>query len=148
MPAVTRSAQKAGSPRLTKLLSQIETLQAEADRVRAKEKDEVVARIRSAIEAYELSPEHLFGKAKPDRKPKLKVVKAGKAMGKAAPAKKKRSRRTFTDDERSKLLTQHTALVTEGLTFNAAADKIKVQQSLLRRWYGEQDLPIPQRKAA
>lgn len=48
----------------TQLVKEIETLQVAADKARQKEVDGVVARIRAAITAYELTPEDLgFGSA-------------------------------------------------------------------------------------
>jgi DNA-binding protein H-NS len=65
----------------TQLMSQIKSLEAQAEALRSKEKGEVIVRIRSAIDAYQLSPQDLFGgKAKGAGK---KVTrKRGKATAK------------------------------------------------------------------
>jgi DNA-binding protein H-NS len=42
-------------------MSQIKSLEAQAEALRNKEKGEVIARIRAAIDAYQLSPQELFG---------------------------------------------------------------------------------------
>jgi DNA-binding protein H-NS len=61
------------------VLKQIETLQAEAEKLRRKEVADVVSRIREAIDHYGLTAEDLgLGRAA-----KAPAKKAGKAMGKA-----------------------------------------------------------------
>ena len=46
------------------LQAQIQKLQAEAEALKAKEIEGVIARIRTAIEHYGITPDQLFGKAK------------------------------------------------------------------------------------
>ena len=69
------------------VLKQIESLQAEAERLRRKEVGDVIARIREAIAHYGLSAADLgFG----DRRPAAGAAPAKKARAaKKAPAKKK-----------------------------------------------------------
>ena len=64
----------------SQLQAQIEKLQAEAEALKAKELEGVIARIRTAIEHYGITPDQLFGRAK-------KAV-AGRAAAKKAPARK------------------------------------------------------------
>ena len=56
------------------LQAQIQKLQAEAEALKAKEIEGVIARIRTAIEHYGITPDQLFGKAKkaPARKSAVK----------------------------------------------------------------------------
>jgi DNA-binding protein H-NS len=68
------------------LVRQIEDLRAEAESVRREEVDGVIARIREAISAYELTPEDLFGGR--TRTPR------GRAKREKAPAAARRARRT------------------------------------------------------
>lgn len=69
-----------GKKTLADLQAQIEKLQAEANRLREQEKAGVVARIREAIAAYELSERDLFGTAslaatpKRGRQPKARAA--------------------------------------------------------------------------
>lgn len=63
--------------KLQTLLKQISKLQSQADSLRSQEKDGVVARIREAVAHYAITPDELFGAAKPKRA--LAVVKAGGA---------------------------------------------------------------------
>lgn len=68
--------------KLQTLLNQITKLQTQAEQLRSKEKAGVVARIKEAIAHYEITPDELFGEAKPKR---------GRAAVKPAdPAKKGR----------------------------------------------------------
>ena len=62
------------------LQAQIQKLQAEAEAIKAQELDGVIARIRTAIEHYGITPDQLFGKAK--------KTKAKRAAAKKAPARK------------------------------------------------------------
>ena len=64
----------------SQLQAQIEKLQAEAEALKAKELEGVIARIRTANEHYGITPDQLFGKAK-------KAV-PGRAAAKKAPARK------------------------------------------------------------
>jgi DNA-binding protein H-NS len=64
----------------SQLQAQIQKLQAEAEAIKAKELDGVIARIRTAIEHYGITPDQLFGKAK--------KTKATRAVSKKAPARK------------------------------------------------------------
>jgi DNA-binding protein H-NS len=48
----------------SQLQAQIQKLQAEAEALKAKEIDGVIARVRAAIERYGITPDQLFGKAK------------------------------------------------------------------------------------
>ena len=59
------------------LQAQIQKLQAEAEALKAKEVEGVIARIRTAIEHYGITPDQLFGKATTSR-----------AAAKKAPARK------------------------------------------------------------
>ncbi|HSV57491.1 MAG TPA: H-NS histone family protein [Variovorax sp.] len=71
------------------IVQQIEGLKAEAERLRKDEVEGVVARIREAIAAYELTADDLFGGKKPRatrRAPIARKKKAGKAVRAAAPA--------------------------------------------------------------
>ncbi len=62
------------------LQAQIQKLQAEAEAIKAKELDGVIARIRTAIEHYGITPDQLFGT--------VKKTKAKRAAAKKAPARK------------------------------------------------------------
>ena len=62
------------------LQAQIQKLQAEAEALKAKEIEGVIARIRTAIEHYGITPDQLFGKAK--------KASTGRAAAKKAPARK------------------------------------------------------------
>ncbi len=65
----------------SQLQAQIQKLQAEAEAIKAKELDGVIARIRTAIEHYGITPDQLFGTVK---KAKAKRAAAKKAPRKAA----------------------------------------------------------------
>lgn len=54
-----------------KLQKQIEVLQRQAEAIRLSEVQGVVDRIKVAIAHYDLTPDHLFGKARASQKPKL-----------------------------------------------------------------------------
>lgn len=62
------------------LQAQIQKLQAEAEALKAKEIEGVIARIRTAIEHYGITPDQLFGKAK--------KATTSRAAAKKAPARK------------------------------------------------------------
>lgn len=62
------------------LQAQIQKLQAEAEALKAKEVESVIAKIRTAIEHYGITPDQLFGK--------VKKIKAKRAAAKKAPARK------------------------------------------------------------
>ena len=62
------------------LQAQIQKLQAEAEALKAKEVKDVIARIRTAIEHYGITPDQLFGKAK--------KATTGRAAANKAPARK------------------------------------------------------------
>jgi len=64
----------------SQLQAQIQKLQAEAEAIKAKELDGVIARIRTAIEHYGITPDQLFGT--------VKKTKAKPAANKKAPARK------------------------------------------------------------
>jgi DNA-binding protein H-NS len=64
----------------SQLQAQIQKLQAEAEAIKAQELDGVIARIRTAIEHYGITPDQLFGRAK--------RTKATRAAAKKAPARK------------------------------------------------------------
>jgi len=64
----------------SQLQAQIQKLQAEAEAIKAKELDGVIARIRTAIEHYGITPDQLFGKAK--------KASTGRTAAKKAPARK------------------------------------------------------------
>ncbi|NUZ08525.1 H-NS family nucleoid-associated regulatory protein [Piscinibacter koreensis] len=64
----------------SQLQAQIQKLQAEAEAIKAKELDGVIARIRTAIEHYGITPDQLFGS--------VKKTKATRAAAKKAPARK------------------------------------------------------------
>jgi len=64
----------------SQLQAQIQKLQAEAEAIKAKELDGVIARIRTAIEHYGITPDQLFGT--------VKKTKATRAAAKKAPARK------------------------------------------------------------
>lgn len=66
------------------LVRQIEDLRAEAESVRREEVEGVIARIREAISAYELTPEDLFGGATRATRGRAKREKAP-ATGRRAP---------------------------------------------------------------
>ena len=68
----------------TQVMKQIETLKAEAEKLRRKEVDEVIGRIREAITHYGLTASDL-GLA-------VKAPKAAKGTKPAAPAKKRRAK--------------------------------------------------------
>jgi DNA-binding protein H-NS len=68
---------------LGQIQAQIEKLQAEAEALKAKEVDGVIARIRTAIEHYGLTPQQLFGQAKRS---------TPKAAGKKVPARKSKAK--------------------------------------------------------
>lgn len=65
---------------LADLQAQIEKLQAEADQLREQEKSGVIARIREAIAAYELTERDLFGAVSGGAAPK----RAGQPKGRTA----------------------------------------------------------------
>lgn len=64
----------------SQLQAQIEKLQAEAEALKAKELEGVIARIRTAIEHYGITPDQLFRT--------VKKTKAKRAAAKKAPARK------------------------------------------------------------
>jgi len=64
------------------LQAQIQKLQAEAEALKAKEVEGVIARIRTAIEHYGITPDQLFGKA---RKAAAKKAPARKSAAKGKP---------------------------------------------------------------
>lgn len=64
----------------SQLQAQIQKLQAEAEAIKAQELDGVIARIRTAIEHYGITPDQLFGK--------VKKTKANRAAAKKTPARK------------------------------------------------------------
>ena len=66
------------------LQAQIQKLQAEAEALKAKEVKDVIARIRTAIEHYGITPDQLFGKAK--------KATTSRAAAKKAPARKSASK--------------------------------------------------------
>ena len=63
------------------LQAQIQKLQAEAETLKAKEVEGVIARIRTAIEHYGITPDQLFGK-------KAKKAAPGQVAAKKAPTRK------------------------------------------------------------
>jgi DNA-binding protein H-NS len=65
----------------SQLTAQIAKLQAQADEIREAEKKGVVARIREAIKAYQITPQEVFGasaKTRPSAKSKSKISKAAR----------------------------------------------------------------------
>ena len=79
---------------LAQIQKQIAKLQQEAESLKAKEVDGVVARVKDAIEHYGLKPRDLFGQ-KAASAPKRRKVKSG---GKKAGARKTVSAIKFRDD--------------------------------------------------
>lgn len=73
--------------KLQTLLNQISKLQSQADKLRSKEKADVVGRIQEAISHYEITPDELFGATK---------VKRVRAVAKPVAAKKSRKAATPT----------------------------------------------------
>lgn len=74
---------------LDQIKQQIVKLQHEAAAIEAKERDAVIARIRSAIEHYDLTADELFAAGKPrgGRKAKTTVAKDGAAARRSAARK-------------------------------------------------------------
>lgn len=66
----------------SQLQAEIEKLQESAKAIRAKEAADVIQKIKSAIQAYELTPEDLFGTSKPGR-----TASKAASSGKRAPSK-------------------------------------------------------------
>jgi DNA-binding protein H-NS len=67
-----------------KLQKQIQALQSQAARLRKAEAASVIERLRTTIEEYSLTPEDLFGPAKPkSRKPPTKSAKSVKRAARA-----------------------------------------------------------------
>lgn len=71
----------------SQLQAQIEKLQAEAEALKAKELEGVIARIRTAIVHYGITPDQLFGKAKKPGTVRAAAKKppARKSAGKGRP---------------------------------------------------------------
>lgn len=137
---------------LPELMAQIAALQAEAEKVRARERVDVITRIKEAIGVYGIEARELFTKAKSGAAGRAAAAASRAAVKKpvrlASVKSKRRVKRSFTDAERTKKLTEHTELVNDGMAFDAAANKAGVSGSLLRRWYAVKGVPIPERKAA
>lgn len=146
---------------LLQLRAEIERLQREAEKVKAKEKSEVLTRITEAISVYGITREELFpkrgyggrGNKKPvavKAAPAAKKSKAVKVVAKKSKAAKKataakRVRRVFSEDQKANLAEQHRTLVAGGMSLAAAAKKLDVVDSLMRKW---QDKYPAQKKAA
>jgi DNA-binding protein H-NS len=74
---------------LQSVLKQIEQLQRRADALRAREKSDVVGRIKEAIAHYKITPDELFGTAAKGRKrASAKPASRVKPVAEKAPAKK------------------------------------------------------------
>lgn len=145
--------EQAAPGKLPELMRRLSELQQQVEAVKAQEKEEVLERMREAIAVYDITAEELF----PKRTYKPRAATSGAAgrakanAGKKAKAprlKKKRVRRTFDEAQRKELLAQHTKLVSGGLAFDAAAKKVGIVHSLLRKWYTDMGVPVPERKAA
>jgi transposase-like protein len=117
-------------PSLPELMAQIAELQAQAEKVKDREKTDVIARIRDAIEVYGITPSELF-----DRAGKAKRGAEVAKQAKATRRPKRRARRVFSDADKQRLVNEHAAHVATGLTFAAASDKIDVSDPLVRSWY-------------
>jgi DNA-binding protein H-NS len=63
------------------LMKEIEALQAEAENLRRREVEEVIARIKEAVEVYGLTTEDLFGDAGRKRRTPVKAERSRKAGG-------------------------------------------------------------------
>jgi transposase-like protein len=117
---------------LPELMAQIAALQAEAEKVKGKEKADVIGRIKEAIEVYDILPGELFD----GKKPKGALNKGATWRTKPVMGTKtRRPKRTFTEAERNRLVERHKELVESGLSFSQAAAKVDITDSLMRLWY-------------
>lgn len=83
--------------KLQTLQKQIDKLQAQADKLRSKEKAEVVGRIREAIAHYEITTDELFGGVKAKRTRASTAPTAAKKTRRAAKPAKAASVPKYTD---------------------------------------------------
>lgn len=119
---------------LEELQAQIEELTRQAEELKEAEKAEVIAEIQSQIKAFGLTRRDLFSVR--GRKPGPKYVRHHA-----------RARRSFSEEQKNKLMDRQAKMVESGMTFEAAAAKLKLHASLLRTWYRAAGRDIPQRAA-